>query len=109
MTARPSAELGRVIDAQTLRMERTFNAPIDKVWSFLVDPAKRARWLAGGTGPAKPGDTIDLCFDNDKLAGEAAPAKMQQYAGKHTMGCRVLRIEPPRLLVMTFQEGTPDV
>ena len=45
MTARPPAELGRVIDAQTLRMERTLDAPIDKVWSFLVDPERRARWL----------------------------------------------------------------
>src|SRR5262252_6632861 len=107
MTATTSAELGRVIDAKTLRMERTFKAPIDKVWSFLVDPAKRARWLAGGTQPTKAGDTIALRFDNEKLADEKAPPKLQQYAGQHDMQCRILKIEAPRLLVMTFQEGTP--
>ncbi|HEU5293575.1 MAG TPA: SRPBCC family protein [Burkholderiaceae bacterium] len=108
MTASTTAELGRVIDAQTLRMERVLKAPIDKVWSFLVDPAKRARWLAGGTAPANPGECIDLRFDNDKLTDEKAPPKLQQYAGKHEFQCRILKIEPPRLLVMTFQEGSPN-
>jgi uncharacterized protein YndB with AHSA1/START domain len=108
MNASTAAELGRVIDAQTLRMERTLKAPIDKVWSFLVDPAKRARWLAGGTSPAKPGDCIDLRFDNDKLTGEAAPPELQQYAGRHEFQCRILEIEPPRLLVMTFGGSGPD-
>jgi len=108
MTARPPAELGRVIDAQTLRMERTLKAPIDKVWSFLVDPAKRARWLAGGTAPAQAGDCIDLRFDNDKLSSEKVPPKLQEFGGTHLTQCRILRIEPPRLLVMTFQEGSPN-
>jgi len=108
MTASTAAELGRVIDPKTLRMERTFKAPIDKVWSFLVDPVKRARWLAGGTGPTRPGECIDLRFDNDKLSDQKAPAQWQDYSGVHEFQCRILRIEPPRLLVMTFQEGSPD-
>src|SRR5262245_52085964 len=87
-------------------MERTLKAPIDKVWSFLVDPAKRARWLAGGT-PAKSGDVMELRFDNDKLSGEKAPPKFQEYSGVHQFGCRILKMEAPRLLVMTFQEGSP--
>jgi uncharacterized protein YndB with AHSA1/START domain len=106
MTAN-TAELGQVIDTQTLRMERTLNIPIDKVWSFLVDPAKRARWLAGGSCPARAGDTIELRFDNDTLSAEKAPPRFQQYAGVHPMKSRVLKVEPPHLLVMTWQEGSP--
>jgi uncharacterized protein YndB with AHSA1/START domain len=106
MNAR-TAELGQVIDAQTLRMERTLDAPIDKVWSFLVDPAKRARWLAGGTRPAQPGDSLELRFHNDTLTSEKAPPRFQQYSGEQLMKSRILKIEAPRLLVMTWQEGSP--
>lgn len=102
-----TAELGQVIDAKTLRMERTLDAPIDKVWNFLVDPSKRARWLAGGSCPAQPGDTIDLRFDNDTLTGEKAPPRFQQYAGVHLLKSRIVKMQAPRLLVMTWQEGSP--
>jgi len=103
-----TAALGQVIDTRTLRMERTLDAPIDKVWNFLVDPAKRARWLAGGTRPAQPGDNVDLRFHNDTLTGEKAPPKFQQHAGVHELKSRVLKMEAPRLLVMTWEEGSPD-
>lgn len=106
-TATSAAELGRVVDAQTLRMERTLDAPIDKVWGFLVDPAKRTRWLAGGTAAARTGDTFELRFNNDKLTMEKAPAKYQQYAGEHCMNSRVVALDPPRRLVMTWNEGSP--
>ena len=106
-TATPTAELGRVVDAQTLRMERTLDAPIEKVWSFLVDPAKRTRWLAGGTAAARTGDTFELRFDNNRLTAEPAPPKYQQYAGEHCMNSRLVALEPPCRLVMTWNEGSP--
>ena len=97
--------LGRVIDARTLRMERTLDAPIDKVWSFLVDPDRRARWLAGGSRPAQAGDTIDLRFHNEALTDEKTPPRFQPYAGVVLMQSRIVKMEAPRLLVMTWQEG----
>jgi uncharacterized protein YndB with AHSA1/START domain len=103
-----TAELGQVIDAKTLRMERTLNVPIDKVWNFLVDPNKRARWLAGGSCPAQAGDTIELRFDNDTLTGEKAPARFQKYAGVQLMKSRIVKMQAPHLLVMTWQEGGPN-
>lgn len=102
------SELGQVIDAKTLRMQRLLEAPIERVWSFLVDPAKRARWLAGGTQPAKAGDTIELRFENDTLTGEPAPPQYAQFAGVHLACSRVLKIEPPRLLVISWDEGSAD-
>lgn len=101
-------ELGQVIDSRTLRMERTLEAPIDRVWSFLVDPAKRARWLAGGTPPAGRGDTVELRFENDTLSCEKAPPRFAQYAGVFVMKSRVVTMEPPHLLVITWEEGSPD-
>jgi uncharacterized protein YndB with AHSA1/START domain len=103
-----TAALGQVIDAKTLRMERTLDVPIDRVWNFLVDPVKRARWLAGGTCPARQGDTIELRFDNDTLTDEKTPPRFQQFAGVHLMTSRIVTIQPPHRLVMTWQEGSPD-
>jgi uncharacterized protein YndB with AHSA1/START domain len=103
-----TTEFGQVIDPQTLRMERTLEAPIERVWSFLVDPARRARWLAGGTQPARAGDTIELRFHNDTLSCEKAPPRFQQYAGEFVMTSRVLRMEAPHLLVITWEEGSAD-
>src|SRR5688572_29818333 len=36
------------IAPDTVRMERLFPGPVERVWEFLVDPDKRALWLAGG-------------------------------------------------------------
>lgn len=105
-TTTPSTGLGRVIDAQTLRMERLLDAPIQRVWSFLVDPDKRARWLAGGSCPTRSGDTIELRFENDALSGEKAPPALQAHAGVHRLCSRILAMEPPHRLVMTWQEGS---
>ncbi len=107
MTA-PATPLGQVIDANTLRMERTLAAPIDTVWSFLVEPAKRQRWLAGGTRPTAAGACFDLRFDNDALTGETTPPRFQQFAGVHCMASRVIEMQAPRLLVMSWQEGSPN-
>lgn len=104
----PSATpLGQVVDANTLRMQRTLAAPIDTVWNFLVDPARRQRWLAGGSRPAD-GAHFELRFNNDALTGEKTPPRFQQFAGVHCMASRVITMQPPHLLVMSWQEGSPD-
>ncbi len=32
----------------TLTVERTLPGPIERVWAYLTEPDKRARWLGGG-------------------------------------------------------------
>lgn len=36
------------ITPRELRFERLLDAPIGKVWRFLIEPDLRARWFMGG-------------------------------------------------------------
>ena len=48
-------------DRRQLRFERTFDAPVDEVWSALTEPERLARWLAIGSIAEEPGG--DVAFD----------------------------------------------
>ncbi|MCO7223390.1 SRPBCC family protein [Pleionea sp. CnH1-48] len=59
---------GTLIDDNTLEFRRLLPGPIERVWSFIVDPEKRARWLAGGETDPKVGGTMELNFKNSELS-----------------------------------------
>ncbi|WP_415908116.1 SRPBCC family protein [Oleiharenicola sp. Vm1] len=87
-----------------LRIVRLLPGPIERVWDFLTDPEKRARWMCGGVTEARPGGKIVFQMHHAKLSpGETPPEK---WAHVHEPGVtfegRVLRCEPPRLLSYTF-------
>lgn len=91
-----------------VRLVRLLPGPIDRVWAFLTDPAKRARWLAGGTFEPRAGGNITFVMHHSELAPDETPP--EQYKKVHHEGASfpgtVLRCEPPHLLVHTF--GGPD-
>jgi uncharacterized protein YndB with AHSA1/START domain len=87
-----------------LRIVRLLPGPIERVWEFLTDPEKRSRWFAGGITELKPGGKIEFAMHHAKLSPHETPP--ETYAHVHEPGVtfagRVLRAEPPRLLVFTF-------
>lgn len=87
-----------------LRLIRTLPGPIERVWEYLTDPGKRARWFAGGPMDLHPGGKMQLLFRHANLApDETPPEPYKQYHDPGTtMDGRVLRCEPPRLLAYTF-------
>lgn len=91
-----------------VRLVRSLPGPIERVWTYLTEPDKRTTWLARGPLEAKTGGKVTLEFHNSKLSasGESIPAK---YAANCQDGCtstgRVVRCEPPRLLVHTWGEA----
>jgi uncharacterized protein YndB with AHSA1/START domain len=89
----------------TIRLERTLDAPADRVWCYLTEAELRSRWFMGGTD-ARPGGEFDLLVDHDKLSDEVVPYPDSYAAFKGTVWTeKVIRFEPPRLLETTFQGG----
>jgi uncharacterized protein YndB with AHSA1/START domain len=90
----------------SLRFERLLDAPLDKVWQFLVDPELRAQWFMGGPTELKVGGSFGLTMDHDKLSDGAAltPEKYQAYIG-HSWEERITRYDPPHVLAFTWEKG----
>ena len=96
---------GTVNDSGVLRMERILPGPIERVWAYFVEPEKRATWMAGGTAARAPGDKIELHFNHIQLSGERAPERFSAFNERVQAVSHVIRIEPPKLLVMSWDDG----
>ncbi len=94
------------IAPDSIRLERTLDAPVTTVWRYLTEAELRSRWFMGGTD-ATAGGTFDLLVDHDRLSDDANvpyPESYAEFKGK-TWTEQVVRFEPPRLLETTFQGG----
>lgn len=91
-----------------LRLTRLLPGPIERIWEYLTDPAKRAKWFAGGPMELRPGGGLRLFFQHSNISpNETPPEDHKQYhdVGEHMDG-KVLRCEPPRLLAYTFSDDS---
>src|SRR5690348_11014375 len=89
----------------TIRLERTLDAPVETVWRYLAEAELRQQWFMGGTD-ARPDGEFELLNDHDNLSDDAVPypEDYAPYKGK-SWNEKVIRFEPPRLLETTFQGG----
>jgi uncharacterized protein YndB with AHSA1/START domain len=99
-----SAQIERTAP-DTIRLERTLDAPIETVWRYLTEADLRRDWFMGGTDASADAE-FELVIDHDNLSDDDVPypesyAKMKGTAWHE----RVIRFEPPRLLETTFQSG----
>lgn len=88
----------------TLRFERLLPGPIERVWAFLAESEKRAKWLAGGPMDLRVGGSGELCFRHADLTphAETAPERFCKYEPESRMAIRITRCEPPRVLAHTW-------
>jgi uncharacterized protein YndB with AHSA1/START domain len=94
-----------------LRIVRTLPGPIERVWDYLMDPQKRARWFCGGELQQKVGGKIVFHMVHKNLAPhEKPPAKYEQVQdpGVSFEG-RILKFEAPRLISYTFGSDDSEV
>ncbi|MBS9475581.1 SRPBCC family protein [Ancylobacter radicis] len=96
-------------DAETLRFERILPGPIERVWAYLTEPAKRRLWLADGPMELRAGGAVDLVFRNGELnAGQPTPENFAKFAGEFHNAGQVLECEPNRRLRFTWEADGPN-
>ncbi|HUR57384.1 MAG TPA: SRPBCC family protein [Opitutaceae bacterium] len=102
---------GKFNGSAEVRIVRTLPGPIERIWDYLTDPEKRARWFCGGELEQKAGGKVVFAMVHKNLSpGETPPARFAQVQDPGvTFEGRVLRCEPPRLLVYTFGSDDSEV
>lgn len=95
---------GERLDATTIRFERLLPGPIDRVWSYLVEPEKRMKWFCAGDFDLRPGGKAEFHFDHRRLTDEKPPKKYEEHGGEVNMTGVIVEAEPPRLLVFDWPD-----
>ena len=98
-------EYGELLDENTVRFERMLPGPIERVWSYLTESEKRARWLCAGDVETKVDGHVDMHFHNMSLSGDddiPRPEKYKDRPEKMSFTGKVTRCEPPYLLQHTW-------
>lgn len=96
---------GEVIDASTVRFVRLLPGPIERVWSYLVEADKRAKWLCGGETELAIGGNVDMFFNNASLSSRTdieRPDKYKDMPECVSFSGSVTRCEPPHVLAHTW-------
>ena len=92
----------------TIVLERIMPGPIERVWAYLTESDKRAKWIAAGEMDLRPGGSYEFIFDHDALseAKEETPEKYKDecYPGM-SMQAKIIAVDAPRMLHMTWAEG----
>jgi uncharacterized protein YndB with AHSA1/START domain len=98
-------DFGVRTDPSTIRFERVLPGPIERVWAYLTEPEKRARWLAGGPMDLVPGGRVELRFHNSRLSGRDEPVP-ERWRNEDcgTIHGRILACEPPHRLAYSWGE-----
>ncbi|MBK7946642.1 MAG: SRPBCC family protein [Flavobacteriales bacterium] len=92
---------GTLIAPNTIRFERLLPGPIERVWAYLTDSEKRAKWLASGPMELRVGGDARLTWLHTSLdaAAEEAP---ERYRNGHSMEARITQCDPPFKLGFTW-------
>ena len=91
-----------LVEPGTVKLERLLPGPVERVWAYIVESDKRAKWLAAGEFELRIGGKVRLEFDNSRLPNEKPlPAKYKD-SGKGQFEGVITRLEPNRLLTHTW-------
>jgi uncharacterized protein YndB with AHSA1/START domain len=99
-------DYGERLDESTVKFERLLPGPIERVWSYLTESDKRAKWLCGGDAEPAVGGHVDMHFHNLSLSSDddiARPDKYKDMPEKMSFTGKVTRCEPPHVLQHTWE------
>jgi uncharacterized protein YndB with AHSA1/START domain len=97
-----------LIEPGTIKLERVLPGPVERVWAYVTESDKRARWLAGGEFDLRVGGKVRLEFDNARLPNEKDAAAQSKGRGQHSFEGVITRLEPNRLLTHTWPWNGAD-
>jgi len=91
-----------MIEPGTVKLERLLPGPIERVWAYITESDKRAKWLAAGEFDLRVGGRIRLEFDNACLPNDGGVPPQYKGRGQGKFDGVVTRLEPMRLLAHTW-------
>ncbi|MEP1032390.1 SRPBCC family protein [Ekhidna sp.] len=96
---------GKLVAPTTLQFERLLPGPIERVWDYLTDAEKRAKWFCGGSTGLSPEDEIKFIFYNSQLGSptKPTPEKYKDYGDGFESKAVVIRSEKPNLFVIEWE------
>jgi uncharacterized protein YndB with AHSA1/START domain len=97
-----------VVGSGAVRFDRLLPGPVERVWAYLTESDKRARWLAAGTIEPRVGTSFEFRFDHAGLSPEIVPTpeRFRRYDGGLVTRHEVTRFEPPHVLGLTWGGGS---
>lgn len=90
-----------LLEPGTVKLERLLPGPIERVWAYITESDKRAKWLAAGEFDLRLGGRIELRFDNNRLSADKNTPERHKGGHEPMVGV-ITRLEPPRLLAHTW-------
>ena len=95
---------GEILEDGSMKFVRLMPAPIEEVWSWIVEGEKRARWLGGGGDMTHAGQTVRFDFRHENLTphDETIPEKYKEMENGVSYDVEVTSCEAPRRLVMVW-------
>lgn len=95
---------GKLYENGTLVFERLLPGPIERVWAYVVDGQKRAKWFTAGDIPSVAGAVFTMTFDHTALSGEIAPDDYKAMRQPISFESRVISINAPHHVAFDFSE-----
>ena len=97
-----------LVEPGTVKLERLLPGPVERVWAYITESDKRARWLAAGEFDLRIGGKVRLEFDNSKLPNDTDTLAKYKGKGLHTFEGVITRLEPNRVLAHTWMWNGSD-
>jgi uncharacterized protein YndB with AHSA1/START domain len=96
-------DYGVVIAPDAVRLTRLLPGPIERVWAYLTESDRRARWLASGQIDLLMAGRVEHVFRNSYRADRKSAGSEHWFPSVETrMLGFVVACEPPRLLAYTW-------
>ena len=102
------SDYGVLLAPDVLKLERLLPGPLERVWQYLTESDKRAKWLAEGQVEHCIGGKVEHTFRNSELSPDhdLPPPKYADCAGAVSMLGKVTTWDPMHQLSYIWNEGS---